>query len=62
MGRPAKSENSKKPLKSFKRQSEDVRIEAAELREEVLEKRKRILGEEHPDTLTSMNDLARKDV
>jgi PP-loop superfamily ATP-utilizing enzyme len=38
MGRPTKSENSKKPLKSFKRQSEEVRVEAAELREEVLEK------------------------
>jgi len=32
--------------------------EAAALQEEVLQKRRRILGEEHPDTLASMNNLA----
>jgi hypothetical protein len=32
--------------------------EAAALKEEVLEKRRRILGAEHPDTLTSMTNLA----
>ena len=32
--------------------------EAAALQEEVLQKRRRILGEEHPDTLRSMNNLA----
>ena len=31
--------------------------EAATLQEEVLEKRRRILGEEHPDTLRAMNNL-----
>ena len=31
---------------------------ARELQEKVLEIRRRILGEEHPDTLTSMNNLA----
>ncbi|MCJ1231588.1 hypothetical protein MMC12_008266 [Toensbergia leucococca] len=34
------------------------RQEAVELEEKVLKVRKRILGEEHPDTLTSMNNLA----
>ena len=28
------------------------------MQEEVLEKRRRILGEDHPDTLVSMNNLA----
>ena len=32
--------------------------EAARLQEEVLEKRRRILGDDHPDTLTTMNNLA----
>jgi hypothetical protein len=32
--------------------------EAAALGEEVLEKHRRILGAQHPDTLTSMNNLA----
>ena len=32
--------------------------EAAVLQEEVLQKRRRILGEEHPNTLTSMANLA----
>ena len=32
---------------------------ARQLEERVLEARKRVLGEEHPDTLTSMNNLAR---
>lgn len=33
-------------------------VEAAELNEQVFEMRKRILGEEHPGTLISMNNLA----
>jgi hypothetical protein len=32
--------------------------EAAELFVQVMETRKRVLGEEHPDTLISMNNLA----
>ena len=32
--------------------------EAEELFVQVMETRKRVLGEEHPDTLTSMNNLA----
>ncbi|KAH8724301.1 hypothetical protein GQ44DRAFT_618470, partial [Phaeosphaeriaceae sp. PMI808] len=32
--------------------------EAEELEVQVMETRKRVLGEEHPDTLTSMNNLA----
>jgi len=32
--------------------------EAEELDVQVVEKRKRVLGQEHPDTLTSMNNLA----
>ena len=32
--------------------------EAAVIRQEVLEKRQRILGNEHPDTIKAMNDLA----
>ena len=32
--------------------------QAGALSEKVLEIRKRVMGEEHPDTLTSMNDLA----
>ena len=32
--------------------------EAEELDVQVMETRKRVLGEEHPDTLTSMNNLA----
>jgi hypothetical protein len=32
--------------------------EAAKWKKEVLEKRRRILGEEHPDTITAMNNLA----
>jgi hypothetical protein len=32
--------------------------EAVKLEEEVLEKRRRILGEEHPHTLTTINTLA----
>ena len=34
-------------------------LQAVELKEKVLEARKRILGEEHPDTLLSMGNLAR---
>jgi hypothetical protein len=37
-------------------QGHDTR--AAELEEEVLEIRKRVLGQEHPQTLTSMHNLA----
>jgi hypothetical protein len=32
--------------------------EAAKMRKEVLEKRRRILGEEHPSTISAMNNLA----
>jgi tetratricopeptide (TPR) repeat protein len=32
--------------------------EAARMKKEVLEKRRRILGEEHPDTITAMSNLA----
>jgi hypothetical protein len=32
--------------------------EAEELEVQVIETRKRVLGEKHPDTLTSMNNLA----
>jgi len=32
--------------------------EAAAMKKEVLEKRRRILGEEHPSTITAMNNLA----
>jgi hypothetical protein len=32
--------------------------EAASMKREVLEKRKRILGDEHPDTISAMNNLA----
>jgi len=32
--------------------------EAAKMKKEVLEKRRRILGEEHPDTISAMNNLA----
>jgi hypothetical protein len=32
--------------------------EAAKIFKEVLEKRKRILGEEHPSTISAMNNLA----
>ena len=32
--------------------------EAADLHEKVLEARRRTLGDEHPDTLSSMNNLA----
>ncbi|KAB5515652.1 hypothetical protein GE09DRAFT_1045767 [Coniochaeta sp. 2T2.1] len=32
--------------------------EAAAMKKEVLEKRQRILGDEHPDTITAMNNLA----
>jgi len=32
--------------------------EAAIIHQEVLSKRRRILGEEHPDTISSMNNLA----
>jgi Tetratricopeptide repeat len=32
--------------------------EAEKLEAQVMEMRKRVLGEEHPDTLTSMNNLA----
>jgi hypothetical protein len=34
------------------------REEAAKIKREVLEKRRRILGEEHPDTISAMNNLA----
>jgi hypothetical protein len=33
-------------------------VAARELDEKVLAVRRRVLGEEHPDTLTSMNNLA----
>src|SRR2546423_15634517 len=32
--------------------------QAAEMKKEVVEKRRRILGEEHPDTISAMNNLA----
>jgi len=32
--------------------------EAAAMKREVLEKRQRILGDEHPDTVSAMNNLA----
>jgi Tetratricopeptide repeat len=32
--------------------------EAEELEVQVMEKRERVLGQDHPDTLTSMNNLA----
>jgi hypothetical protein len=33
-------------------------VDAAQLQEKVLEARRRIQGEEHPDTLTTMDNLA----
>jgi Flp pilus assembly protein TadD len=39
-------------------QSQGNMEEAARLEKEVLEKRRRILGEEHPDTLATMHSLA----
>lgn len=32
--------------------------EAAKMKKEVVEKMRRILGEEHPDTISAMNNLA----
>ena len=39
-------------------QAQGRNADAASIQEGVLEKRKQILGEEHPDTLTTMHDLA----
>jgi tetratricopeptide (TPR) repeat protein len=39
-------------------QAQGRKADAARIQEEVLEKRRRILGEEHPDTLAAMHDLA----
>ena len=39
-------------------QAQGRNADAAKIQEEVLEKRKRILGEEHPHTLTTMHALA----
>ncbi|GGW41884.1 tetratricopeptide repeat protein [Streptomyces xantholiticus] len=36
----------------------DHHVEARALHEDTLERRRRLLGEDHPDTLTSARDLA----
>ena len=53
---PGHADGDEQPRVTYRQQGRTG--EAAALEEEVLQKRRRILGDDHPDTLTAMNNLA----